>query len=117
MPIPRRIAVLLVAMAVALPTAAAAQAATPAPTLPAAAAAQAATPPPTLPTQSSGSSRPPVKLGRGGSDAGAGGRSASAAKSSLPNTGSDPRLLFLTGVALTLLGAGLRLRTADADVY
>lgn len=35
----------------------------------------------------------------------------------LPNTGTDPRLLFLAGVALTLLGVGLRLRTADADLY
>ena len=35
----------------------------------------------------------------------------------LPNTGTDPRLLFLAGVALMLLGAGLRLRTADADLY
>ena len=35
----------------------------------------------------------------------------------LPNTGSDPRLLFLAGVALTLLGVGLRLRTADAELY
>ncbi len=35
----------------------------------------------------------------------------------LPNTGSDPRLLFLAGVALMLFGVGLRLRTADADLY
>ena len=35
----------------------------------------------------------------------------------LPNTGSDPRMLFLAGLALSLLGAGLRLRTADADDY
>ena len=40
-----------------------------------------------------------------------------AATGELPNTGSDPRLLFLAGLALTLLGAGLRLRTADADLY
>lgn len=37
--------------------------------------------------------------------------------SELPNTGSDPRLLFLAGVALTLFGVGLRLRTADAELY
>ncbi len=37
--------------------------------------------------------------------------------SDLPNTGSDPRLLLLVGAALTLLGVGLRLRTADADLY
>jgi len=35
----------------------------------------------------------------------------------LPNTGSDPRMLFLTGLAMSLLGAGLRLRTVDADDY
>jgi hypothetical protein len=35
----------------------------------------------------------------------------------LPSTGSDPRMLFLCGVALTLLGVGLRLRTADAELY
>jgi LPXTG-motif cell wall-anchored protein len=32
---------------------------------------------------------------------------------SLPNTGSDPRLLILAGLALLLSGLGLRLRTAD----
>jgi hypothetical protein len=35
----------------------------------------------------------------------------------LPSTGSDPRMLFVCGVALTLLGVGLRLRTADAELY
>jgi hypothetical protein len=35
----------------------------------------------------------------------------------LPSTGSDPRMLFACGVALTLLGVGLRLRTADAELY
>ncbi len=39
------------------------------------------------------------------------------AAAELPDTGADPRLLFLCGVALTLLGAGLRLRTADVDRY
>ena len=32
-------------------------------------------------------------------------------------TGSDPRLLFACGIALTLIGVGLRLRTADAELY
>ena len=32
---------------------------------------------------------------------------------SLPNTGSDPRLIILAGLALLLSGLGLRLRTAD----
>jgi len=40
-----------------------------------------------------------------------------AAAADLPNTGSDSRMLFLTGLALSLLGAGLRLRTVDADDY
>jgi hypothetical protein len=35
----------------------------------------------------------------------------------LPSTGSDPRVLFLCGVALTILGVGVRLRTADAELY
>ena len=33
--------------------------------------------------------------------------------STLPNTGSDPRLIILAGLALLLSGLGLRLRTAD----
>jgi LPXTG-motif cell wall-anchored protein len=39
------------------------------------------------------------------------------ATSALPNTGADPRMLFLAGMAMSLLGAGLRLRTADADDF
>lgn len=39
--------------------------------------------------------------------------SPSAGPSELPNTGADPRLLVLTGAALLLTGAGLRLRTLD----
>ena len=35
----------------------------------------------------------------------------------LPNTGTDPRILFLAGLAVMLIGFGLRLRTADADLY
>ena len=103
MPTPRRIAALLVAVALALPAAAVAQ-----------------TPTQTAPGQESGSNRPPVDLGGGdnGDSGDSGGSSSSGAKAStLPDTGSDPRLLFLTGLALTLLGVGLRLRTADADVY
>jgi len=40
-----------------------------------------------------------------------------AAGDELPNTGSDPRLLFLVGAMLMLFGVGLRLRTADAELY
>jgi len=42
---------------------------------------------------------------------------APAAAADLPDTGSDPRMLFLAGLAMSLLGAGLRLRTVDADDY
>jgi len=35
----------------------------------------------------------------------------------LPDTGTDPRLLLLAGATLTLFGVGLRLRTADAELY
>ena len=40
-----------------------------------------------------------------------------AADSGLPRTGSDPRPLFLVGVAFLLLGVGLRLRTIDPDAF
>ena len=40
-----------------------------------------------------------------------------ASASELPNTGADARVLFLAGLAMTLIGFGLRLRTADADDY
>jgi LPXTG-motif cell wall-anchored protein len=74
--------------------------------LPAAAAAQTST----IPEEGAGvSTTPPVPL--------AGGRPSTAGAEQLPNTGTDPRLLFLTGLALTLIGFGLRLRTADADDY
>jgi LPXTG-motif cell wall-anchored protein len=35
----------------------------------------------------------------------------------LPDTGSDPRILAFVGVLLLLVGAGLRLRTIDPDAY
>ncbi|CAN5541036.1 hypothetical protein BH20ACT17_BH20ACT17_01570 [soil metagenome] len=102
MPIWARIAALLVAVALALPAAAGAQ--TPAQTQ-------------SVPAQEPGSSRPPVDLGNSAGNGASSNPPSSAAQGELPNTGSDPRLLFLTGLALTLLGVGLRLRTADADVY
>jgi LPXTG-motif cell wall-anchored protein len=74
--------------------------------LPAAAAAQTST----IPEQgAAGSTTPPVPL--------AGERPSTAGSGELPNTGADPRLLFLVGLALTLIGFGLRLRTTDADAY
>ena len=103
MPISRRIAVLVLAATLWIPAAAPAQA--PAP----------AQPPP---GEDSGSSRPPVDLGGGedGAKRDAGARDAPRS-SELPNTGSDPRMLILVGAALTLIGVGLRLRTADAGLY
>jgi LPXTG-motif cell wall-anchored protein len=64
----------------------------------------------TIPEDGAGvSSTPPVPLP---------GRTAeSQSTSALPNTGTDPRMLFLAGMAMSLLGAGLRLRTADAADY
>lgn len=35
----------------------------------------------------------------------------------LPRTGTDVRVLGLTGAAVLLMGLGLRLRTADADLF
>jgi hypothetical protein len=92
-PIARRIAALLVAAALGVPATAAAQTTT-------------------NPRGQAGvSTTPPVPL------SGSGQSPAAAASNALPNTGSDPRVLFLCGAALTLIGAGLRLRTADADLY
>ena len=97
MPIPRRIAALLVAAVLGVPATAAAQTTT-------------------IPRGGADvSNTPPVPLSGGGSSGSA--NSSPATASRLPNTGTDPRLLFLCGVALTLLGVGLRLRTADAELY
>lgn len=91
-PIPRRVvAVLLAAVALGLPAAASAQTST-------------------IPEDGAGvTTTPPVPL--------AGGESEETVPSELPDTGSDPRMLFLAGLALTLVGFGLRLRTVDADDY
>ena len=99
MQISRRVVVLLVALALGLPAAALAQTAT-------------------VPQGGSGvSTQPPVSLGGDETPESATKPEAAASTGELPNTGSDPRLLFLVGVALTLFGVGLRLRTADADDY
>ena len=37
--------------------------------------------------------------------------------SALPNTGSDPRILAFVGLLFVLIGVGLRLRTIDPDAY
>jgi hypothetical protein len=89
-PISRRIAALLAAAALAVPATALAQTAS-------------------VPYDGVDiSNTPPVPLSGGGPAVSA---------DALPNTGTDPRLLFLCGVALTLLGVGLRLRTVDAELY
>ena len=102
MPLTRLIFALFVVVALALSAAAGAQ--TPTQTR-------------TLPSQDSGSRTPPVDLDGDEQGEATGENSSTEAKKALPDTGTDPRLLFLTGVALTLLGVGLRLRTADADEY
>jgi hypothetical protein len=89
-PISRRLAALLVAAALGAPATAAAQSAT------------------NTRGRADVSTTPPVPLSGSGENPSAG---------QLPNTGSDPRVLLLCGAALTLIGAGLRLRTADADLY
>lgn len=111
MPISRRIAALLVAAALGVPATAAAQTTS----IPRTGAGVSNTPPVPLPEGNSEESATGSEVPDAGR-AGSGAAGASAA-GELPNTGSDPRLLFLCGVALTLLGVGLRLRTADADLY
>ena len=70
----------------------------------------------TIPEDGAGvSTTPPVPLP--GESGEAGEPATPAAAPNLPNTGSDPRMLFLSGLAMSLLGAGLRLRTLDADDY
>lgn len=72
------------------------------------------------------SQEPPV--GNGGGDAGAGGGAAgetpeaapeapAQAEPALPNTGSDPRILAFLGALFVLTGVGLRLRTVDPDDF
>jgi hypothetical protein len=103
-PSSRRIAAVIVAAAMGAPAAAAAQTTT-------------------IPRGGADvSTTPPVPLSQGRSEQATGDENVRVgarvvAGSELPNTGSDRRMLFLCGVALTLLGVGLRLRTADADLY
>jgi LPXTG-motif cell wall-anchored protein len=91
-PAPRRLVIaLLAAAALCLPASAAAQTST-------------------IPEEGADvSTTPPVPL--------AGERPSTTGSGELPKTGADPRMLFLVGLALTLIGFGLRLRTADADLY
>lgn len=91
-PVPRRVVVLLLAAVLLC--------------LPAAACAQTAT----IPEEGSGvSTTPPVPL--------PGENPQTSPSRALPNTGADPRMLLLAGLALMLIGFGLRLRTADAELY
>ena len=65
----------------------------------------------TIPEDGAGvSTTPPVPLPGEGT-------APPAVPADLPNTGADPRMLFLAGMAMSLIGTGLRLRTADADDY
>jgi LPXTG-motif cell wall-anchored protein len=74
---------------------------------------------------SSGSSPgSPGSAGSEGSQGGPDGEAGSAgedadeaAERRLPNTGSDPRLIAVLGAGLALVGAGLRLRTVDPDLF
>ncbi len=112
MPISRGLVVVLAAILLCLPGLAFAQ-----------------TPTTTLPQDGAGvSTTPPVPLGTGTTATPPSAPAATpptapattpppAAGDELPNTGADPRLLLLLGAALTLLGVGLRLQTADADLY
>jgi hypothetical protein len=100
---PRRIAAVIVAAVMGAPAVAEAQTAT----IPRGSADVSTTPPVPLP-------QAPPKAPSRAQDVHA---EQAVAASSLPNTGADPRMLFLCGVALTLVGVGLRLRTADADLY
>lgn len=110
---------MLAAIALCVPAAALAQ--TPAPE-------PATTTTATIPQAASGvSTRPPVALGDGATTtpttsaaapvAPAPAAPSATASGELPNTGADPWLVALLGAALTLLGVGLRLQTADADLY
>lgn len=84
--------------------------------LPAAASASAQTS--TIPEDGAGvSTTPPVPLAGEAPQTAPQTEPQTAVAGELPNTGADPRMLFLAGLALTLVGFGLRLRTADADVY
>jgi hypothetical protein len=73
--------------------------------VPAAASAQRST----IPEYGAGLTRPPVPL--------AGADPQPAPSPELPHTGLDRRMLFLTGLAPTLIGLGTRLRTADGALY
>ena len=97
MQIPRRVVVVLAALSLGAPAAAVAQT----DTLPEAGAGVSTQPPVSLDANKKVATKPQATPGT----------------AELPNTGSDPRLLFLVGVAMTLFGVGLRLRTADADDY
>lgn len=76
----------------------------------------------------SGSSGDSGSSGAGGSGSSGSGSSGSGSSSSgsgssrsrqddLPRTGEDVGIMLFAGLSLLLVGVGLRLRTADADLY
>ena len=113
MPISRGVVVVLAAILLSIPGVAFAQTTTT--TIPQDAGGVSKTPPVPLGTGTTAATPPPPTA----ATPAAGGPAAApaAAGDELPNTGADPRLLALLGAALTLLGVGLRLQTADADLY
>jgi LPXTG-motif cell wall-anchored protein len=112
-PISRGVVVLLAAILLGLPGAAFAQATTT--TIPADGTGVSKTPP--VPLGTGTTTTPPAPPPATTPPAATGGPPAATAGDELPNTGADPRLLLALGAALTLLGVGLRLQTADADLY
>ncbi|HEV3002677.1 MAG TPA: LPXTG cell wall anchor domain-containing protein [Solirubrobacteraceae bacterium] len=69
------------------------------------------------------SDEPPVPGGGGGDQPApppqepGGGDEPAGAPKALPNTGSDPRVLAFVGLVFVMAGVGLRLRTIDPDAY
>ncbi len=113
MPISRGVVVVLAAILLWIPGVAVAQTTTT--TIPQDGTGVSKTPPVPLGTSTTATPPPPPAAA---TPAVGGPASAPAATGDeLPNTGADPRLLALFGAALMLLGVGLRLQTADADLY
>jgi LPXTG-motif cell wall-anchored protein len=114
-PISRGLLVVLAAILLFVPGAAYAQ--TPTTTLPQDGSGVSKRPPVALGTSTTATTPPPPPAATPPTAATPPAAAPEATGDELPNTGADPRLLALLGAALTLLGVGLRLQTADADLY